>query len=115
MSYDIRLAVKIEGADDWLTVATPEYDSPTYNLGRMFRECMGWNFEQGKYYRVSEVIDNITSGIDELIDHEEKYKEYNPPNGWGDTMSALRTLKSLLECISETSNRISIKHLWIAW
>lgn len=60
MSYDIRLAVRVEGApvnEDgeplYAVIGTPEYDSPTYNLGDMFRACTGWDFKQGKFYRVS--------------------------------------------------------------
>ena len=115
MSYNLRRAVKVDGTNDWFTVATPEYDSPTYNLGTMFRKCMNWDFEQGKYYRVDEVIDNIIHGICELIDNEREYLEYNPPNGWGDTKFALHALRSLLECITDTTNIVPMKHLWVAW
>lgn len=53
MSYDLRLAVKVEGTKDlYAVIAEPEYDSPTYNIGEMFRACMGWDFEQGKRNRV---------------------------------------------------------------
>lgn len=39
MSYDIRICVKVEGIDKYADIARPEYDSPTYNLGEMFRSC----------------------------------------------------------------------------
>ena len=39
MSYDIRIAVKVEGAEkgnEYAVIEAPELSSPTYNLGKMF-------------------------------------------------------------------------------
>ena len=46
MSYDLRIRVKAEGCDRYPVIAEPEYDSPTYNLGKMFRACMDWDYNQ---------------------------------------------------------------------
>ena len=85
MSYDLRIAVKVEGApkDDPLfaVIAEPEYSNPTYNLGEMFRKCMGWDYEQSEWYRVSDVYENIERGISELTYNEDKYIPMNPKNG----------------------------------
>lgn len=64
MSYDLRIAVKVDGCDKFAGIAEPEYSSPTYNLGKMFRACTGWDYKQGEYYRCSEVIGNIKKGIE---------------------------------------------------
>ena len=56
MSYDIRICVKVDGIDKYAEIARPEYDSPTYNLRDMFVACMGWDYEQGEYYRCNYVI-----------------------------------------------------------
>ena len=67
MSYDIRIGVRVEGAPGcYAVIAEPEYSSPTYNIGDMFRACTGWNFEQGEWYKVSEVLPLIQHGISEL-------------------------------------------------
>lgn len=42
MSYDLRVAVKVQGCDKYADIAEPEYANPTYNLGDMFRACMDW-------------------------------------------------------------------------
>ena len=122
MSYDLRLAVKVEGAENcYAVVAQPKYASPTYNIGEMFRKCTGWNFNQGEWYKVSEVLPNIRHGIEELSKHEQNYIKYNSPNGWGNTESALQALKSLEECIeSQTGNGWSWNNippdcLYVAW
>lgn len=115
MSYDLRIAVKVDGTDIMADVATPEYDSPTYNLGQMFRACTGWDYKQGEYYCCSDVIDLINHGITELTVHRDAYKQYEPENGWGTVSSALTALLSLRDCIYDTAERIPIDHLWVAW
>lgn len=131
MSYDIRLAVRVEGAlvnEDgeplYAVIGTPEYDSPTYNLGDMFRACTGWDFKQGKFYRVSEVLPLIEKGIHELRFNAKAYKKYEPDNGWGSIGGALEALESMLECIEKNGpgncwnkgwNEIPLDCLYIAW
>ena len=123
MSYDLRLAVKVEGTDILAVIDEPTYNSPTYNIGEMFRKCMGWDFEQGEFYNVAEVYSYIEHGIKELETNEKEYVKYNAPNGWGTTESALVALRSLKECIDNNSKEDSYwtwqvipkEHLWLAW
>lgn len=123
MSYDLRLAVKVEGTDILAVIDEPEFSSPTYNIGVMFRKCMGWNFEQGKFYNVAEVYSYIEHGINELETNEKEYMKYDSPNGWGTTRSALKALRSLKECIDRNSKEDSCwtwqvipkEHLYVAW
>ena len=114
MSYDLRIAVKVEGAEkgnEFAIIAEPEFHSPTYNLGEMFRKCTGWDFDQGEFYKVSEVYGNIERGIINLREHEAEFERYNSPNGWGTTVSALRALESLKQCIDEIEDPNS----WTGW
>ena len=107
MSYDLRIAVKVEGAEkgnEFAVIELPELHSPTYNIGEMLRKCMEWDFEQGEYYRVFEVYQNIVRGIINLTEHEKEFEKYNSPNGWGTTVTALNVLKSLKECIDNIEN-----------
>ena len=123
MSYDLRIAVKVEGAEDcYAVVKTPEYDSPTYNLGKMFRACTGWDYVQSDWYKVSEVLPMIEHGIYELKFNSKEYEKYNPENGWGNIESALEALESLLECIRDESgetgwswNKIPLDCMYVAW
>lgn len=115
MSYDIRICVKIENFDDYAVVATPEYDSPTYNLGEMFRACTDWDYEQGKHYKCCDVIGKINKGITELRTRPYDYKKYEAENGWGTIGSAIEALESMRECIFETAEYIPIEHLYIRW
>lgn len=99
MSYDIEISVKVEGCDRYAAIAEPEFSGPTYNLAKMFRACMDWDFKQGEYYPAAFALDKLCVGIAELSLHEDKYKQYDPPNGWGSTRGALRALMSASECI----------------
>ena len=120
MSYDISLGVKVHGTDDlFVTIATPEFDNPTYNVGKIIRACTGWNFIQGEWYKVSDVLPKIERGIHEMRFNESSYKNMEPENGWGSTQTVLNALESLIECIQQTtngwSNNIPIEHLYVRW
>ena len=122
MSYDIALGVKVADLDNvFAVVAEPEYASPTYNLGTMFREATGWDFEQGKWYKCEEVLPKIQHGISELKFKRSQYERYNAENGWGTTESALSALESLEECIKQTCvegdgyTDVPLSHLWVKW
>lgn len=115
MSYDLRIAVKVQGCDRFAIIATPEYDQPTYNLGEMFRACTGWDYDQGEYYNCAEVIGKIEQGIHELSVNRQKYKPMEPSNGWGSIASAKLALESLRDCIYEQAEDIPIECLWVAW
>lgn len=123
MSYDIHLGVKVEGGKDLFAVIDePQYGHPTYNIGEMFRACMDWDFEQGEWYKLSDVLPNIERGLHELRFNEHKYIPYNSPNGWGTTQSARTALESLLECIGNNLpgsswgwNQIPLELLYMRW
>lgn len=115
MSYDLRICGKLEGLDEYIAINYPEFDEPTYNLRNMFVACMDWDFDQGIYYKCSEIIDKIEHGIKELKTKESWYRQYDPPNGWGDLDVALKTLISVRKCIYETAENIPMEHLYFRW
>lgn len=115
MSYDIEIGVRIYDTDLYVCIAEPKYSNPTYNLGQMFRAATGWNFEQGKWYRCEDVINDIQQGISELVIRPSKYKTLEPKNGWGTISSAVECLESMRDCIYRTAEEIPIEHLWIRW
>ena len=108
MSYDIRFGVKVAGAPDdcFAVIGEPEYSSPTYNLRAMFVACMNWDYHQGEWYKLMDVLPKIERGIRELTYNEKAYKVYNPPNGWGDTNSARQALKSIVDYFSDSYDGI---------
>ena len=115
MSYDIRLAVKVDGTDFFADIAEPELSSPTFNLREMFETCMDWDYSLDVYYPCKEVAEKVKKGIEELNKFPEKYNKYNSPNGWGNRMDAINVLESLADCIRETTDDIPIEHLYMSW
>ena len=116
MSYDLRVAIKTTSGE-YADVNWPERYSPTYNLGEMFTACTGWDFEQSKYYNAEKVEPLILHGIRELVIHEDDSRQYDAPNGWGTTETALKDLMSLYKCIHETSEErdVPLNELWVSW
>lgn len=125
MSYDIRISVKVQGCDKYAVIAEPEYPSPTYNLGRMFRACMDWDYSQSElgtdgkyhtiYYPCDLALEKITRGINELHINREKYEVYEPDNGWGTIEGAARALESLRDCILTQSEDLPLNCLYMSW
>lgn len=116
MSYDIRFAVKAENGQ-YVNFATPEYDTPTYNIGKMLRVAMDWDFTQGEYYRVSEIREKLVRGYCEVTANRRYYKQYEPDNGWGSVGTARDTLHSILERILEIEEDYGIppEYIYMAW
>ncbi len=123
MSYDLRIGVKVEGADIIAVIAEPEVSHPTYNLREMFVAAMDWDYTQGEWYKLSEVYDMICRGVAELSGYPKKYAKHNAENGWGTVESALKALISLRDCIDDIVdpngwggwNTVPLEHLWVAW
>lgn len=112
MSYDLSISVKAEGCGKFMEIAEPEYDSPTYNLGAMFRACTGWDFSQSEYYKCSDVIMKIERGIRELRFNTNQYVQYEAKNGWNIRESEYydKTLEDMpFFCSSEESLETIIK------
>lgn len=99
MSYDIRFGVKVAGAsqDCYAVIGQPEYDSPTYNLRKIFVKAMGWDYKQGEWYPITEVLPKVQRGITELTLHPGEYKPLEPDNGWGTIGGAIKCLQSIVD------------------
>ena len=113
MSYDIRFAIRVADHEDlYAVIGEPEVHSPTYNIGKLLRKCMDWDFHQGEWYRVKDIIPKINQGIFELKFHKAKYRYLEPENGWGSCESALNALKSIMSWL--TDDWSGIKGSWNA-
>lgn len=122
MSFDLQVGVQVAGLPSersplYVCIAVPEFDHPTYNLTTLFRRCTGWDFEQGVWYRASEVIDLIWTGIYNLSKDPKPYEPFLPANGWGTIKSAIDSLQSWRNTIYETSEEkeIPLSALWVRW
>lgn len=105
MSYDIRFGVKVVGAPDdvFAVIGHPEHDSPTWNLRDIFVKSMDWDYSQGIWYPMTEVIPKVERGIHELTFKQSKYVKLEPDNGWGTVGNALECLKSIYAWFDQNS------------
>lgn len=85
-------------ADFWLEIKIPALPEPiklcetinvTYNLGKMLRAAgfPPWDALIGA--PASEAGGMLQSVADELVRAPDKYRKFNPPNGWGNYEGAL--------------------------
>lgn len=115
MSYDIGIYVKVEGCDKFAEIACPFYPSPSYNLGRLFRSCMDWDFKVEEYYRCDCAVERLGKGIKELSYNPYRYAGLIPGNDWGRMPSALNALVSIRDCILEQAEEIPLECMYMRW
>ena len=126
MSYDICWCVETvmpnNDGDNHCVVHIPEYDSPTYNYRKMFVACMDWDYSQSKqddegnwhpcYYPMADVVPKLERGLKELRKHPEKYRQYEPENGWGTLSGAIKCIKSWLNELDGEDNWDALTNEW---
>lgn len=115
MSYSIGIYVKVEGCDKFAEIAYPEYSSPSYNLGRLFRSCMDWNFKSEEYYRCDYAVGRLNKGIKELMYCPKEHLKLNPTLSMGSVASSLDILGSVRECILKQAENIPLECMYMKW
>lgn len=83
MSYCIGIYVKVNGCDKYVQATYPTYYKPTYNLGKLFRACMNWNFKNEEYYRCDYAVERLNKGIKELMYCPKEHLKLNPTLSMG--------------------------------
>lgn len=84
MSYDINFMVKVDGVENKYIDTRYCCANITWNLREMIVKSTGldWKNEENNGL-CKDIIPKIKAGLNELTFNEEKYKEYESPNGWG--------------------------------
>lgn len=97
MSYDIRFKVKVEGTDIYVPVGNCEANT-TWNVRKMIVESTGLEWKNNDNNGLCvDVIPKIKHGYEELLNHPEKYRQYNSPNGWGTVETTIGFFKCILD------------------
>ena len=91
MSLDVQLtAVRRTSVYGWSNL--------THNLGPMAEEAglymHLWRPEELGLTKASQLIPTLRAGLRELLDHPDRFREFNPENGWG-------TYEGLVEFVTE--------------
>lgn len=113
MSYDIYF--KIKPADCELYVEIRHASNITWNLREMIVRSTGleWRNEENNGL-VKDVIPHIQKGLAELVNHPEKYKKYESPNGWGTIKGCKRFFSEIINAYEELPPELKkIATFWI--
>jgi len=86
----------------------------THNLTKMASEAGLYEYlwrpyESFKFTHAFELVDGLTEGLKRLEEDPEKFKKFNPENGWGSYESLVKFTKKVLEaCIENPEAEIRI-------
>lgn len=101
MSYDVYLQIDTGAGEPVTAFYVGNYTS---NVGPMWCEAL-----DGKLLReydgapCSEAAGPLAEAVKRMEADPEKYREMEPPNGWGDYEGALKYLRTLAEACAEHS------------
>jgi len=105
---DIR--EELENLEDDYEEARLASHNVTHNMNKM-AEAVGlyqvlWSPEEIGITTASQMIEPIEKGIRELMSNPDKYKAYNPPNGWGNYDIFVSFCRSVLSTCKENPDAI---------
>ena len=113
MSLDIRLYLEASTgiADETVEVYIDNiedcYLNVTHNLGKMAKEVglytYLWRADELHSHQVEawEIIYNVEQGLNELKHNPNKYKKFNPSNGWGTYDNLVEFTEKYLLCLKK--------------
>ena len=96
MSYDVTFRVKAEGTNSYVDVGECDANI-TWNVGDIIRLSTGlpW-INEANNGLCKDIIPAIEKGLAELLNHPEKYKPYEAPNGWGTVEGVITFFRRIL-------------------
>ena len=80
----------------------------THNLGEMAEhariyECL-WHPDEHGYNYAKDIIQPLTDGYERLINEQDFFKSFNPPNAWGNYDGFVKFVKEVLDACKEYPN-----------
>ena len=117
MSYDISFKAKLEGMDRYIPVRYCVANI-TWNVREIIVRSTGlaWKNEANNG-PCTEIIPKIEAGIMELVEHGEKYKQYEAPNGWGTVKGTINFFSKILaawnDLVQEDEELAKAATFWI--
>jgi hypothetical protein len=99
LSYDVSLMIDTGGDEPAEVFYVGNYTS---NVFPMWVEALnGKSLREYHGAPCSEAAGPLADGVKRMEVDPDKYREMNPPNGWGDYEGALRYLRKLAEACAE--------------
>lgn len=85
-------------------------DNITHNLNKMAEECGLYEpLWRPSVSKAKELITKLEKGIKKLKENPDKFKKFNPENGWGNYEGLLRFAENYLQaCINNPETEIKV-------
>lgn len=98
MSYDVsfKMMRKTGGSDRWEYVGD-EWINHTSNTAAMIKEVCGSYPSEWSGLICADMYPVLVHGIELLTEHPQRYKQFEPRNGWGN----IETTKEFLQKIAD--------------
>lgn len=114
MSYDCEFGVMLPNGDI-VHYGYPNLDNPTYNLRDIFCKAMDFEYKQGEWYPMKDMLPRFQRAMNELTFNEEAYKPLEHYNGWGTVQSAMICFANWIDETFELVENIPIEYLYWRW
>ena len=96
MSYDVHIAVKVEGTDAYARLR--HIGNITWNVRELIKQSSGWEIKnEDQNGPLLPWLSLIQRGAKELRYHPERYRRWESPNGWGTVGGTLGFFETCLE------------------
>ena len=117
MSYDISFKAKLEGMDRYISIKV-DVANITWNVREIIVKSTGLEWKnEANNGPCAEVIPKIEAGLMELVEHGDKYKQYEAPNGWGTVKGTINFFSKIIcawnELVQEDEELAMAATFWI--
>lgn len=78
----------------------------TYNLSKIYYKCIEGGLKSLNEMSCKDALPILNKAIENMIEHEEEYRELQPSNGWGTYDGLLAQLRDLRTCCENNPDGI---------
>lgn len=96
MSYDVNFKTKLEGTDQWVYVGD-DWINHTYNTAAMIKEVCGSSPSDWDGRKCADMYPVIAQGATLLQNNPQRYRQFEPSNGWGTVETTLDFLMKIAD------------------
>lgn len=96
MSYDVRFKAKLDSADQWVYVGDI-WINHTSNTAAMIKEVCGSYPSEWNGKKCADMYPVLMQGASLLTINSQKYKAFEPSNGWGTVETTLDFLMKIAD------------------
>lgn len=93
----------------------PTISNPTYNLRNIFCKAMDFEFTQGKWYPMKDMLGRFDRAIETIYADPASFRSLEPANRWGTVEGALECFKCWASESRDLLAEVPIENLYFRW